>query len=52
MSANELEERLRLGQPAIVARIKDDRVLIDPRTLSEAEELLVIERLLAIAAEG
>ena len=52
MSANELEERLRLGQPAIVARIKDDRVLIDPRTLNEAEELLVIERLLAIAAEG
>ena len=52
MSANELEERLRLGEPAIVARIKDDRVLIDPRTLDEAEELSVIQRLLAIAAEG
>src|SRR5450759_1350153 len=52
MSANELEERLRLGQPTIVARIKDDRVLIDPRTLTETDEDLVIERLLAIAADG
>jgi L-seryl-tRNA(Ser) seleniumtransferase len=52
MSANELEERLRLGEPTIVARIKDDRVLIDPRTLTENDEILVIERLLAIAAEG
>lgn len=52
MSANALEERLRLGEPTIIARIKDDRVLIDPRTLNEAEELLVMQRLLAIAAEG
>jgi L-seryl-tRNA(Ser) seleniumtransferase len=27
--------RLRLGQPALVARVSDDRVLLDPRTLPE-----------------
>lgn len=50
MSANELETRLRLGTPTIVARIKEDRVVIDPRTLDEREEGLVVERLGRIAA--
>lgn len=45
MSANDLEERLRLGSPTIVARIKDDHVVLDPRTLTEAEEALVVDRL-------
>ena len=40
----ELEERLRTGaEPAIIARVKDDRLLIDPRTLlSDAEENAVV----------
>jgi L-seryl-tRNA(Ser) seleniumtransferase len=49
MSANELEERLRLGEPAIVARIKDGRVLVDPRTLTEGELSEVVEALRRIA---
>jgi L-seryl-tRNA(Ser) seleniumtransferase len=46
MSAGELETRLRCGaEPAIVARVKDGRVLLDPRTLSPAEEDVVVARL-------
>jgi L-seryl-tRNA(Ser) seleniumtransferase len=47
MGAGELEERLRTGaEPAIVARVKDGRLLIDPRTLlSSAEEDTVVGRL-------
>lgn len=37
-SATSLEERLRLGEPAVIARIKDDRLLLDPRTLREDED--------------
>jgi L-seryl-tRNA(Ser) seleniumtransferase len=33
--------RLRLGDPAVVARVADDRVLLDPRTLSEVTFPLV-----------
>jgi len=33
LSTAELEERLRLGQPPLVARLKGGRVLLDPRTL-------------------
>jgi L-seryl-tRNA(Ser) seleniumtransferase len=50
MSANALEERLRLGNPTIVARIRDGRVILDPRTLSSHEESLVVARLAEIAA--
>ena len=47
VSVAELEERLRTrGEPAIVARVKDGRLLIDPRTLlSPAEEDVVVARL-------
>ncbi len=50
MSANALEERLRLGNPTIVARIRDGRVILDPRTLSSLEESLVVARLAEISA--
>jgi L-seryl-tRNA(Ser) seleniumtransferase len=50
MGANGLESALRLGNPTIVARIRDDRVVLDPRTLSEGEEALVVSRLREIAA--
>ena len=47
MSAGELEALLRCGgEPAIVARVREDRVLIDPRTLLDAaEEDVVVARL-------
>lgn len=42
-SAAELERRLRLGaEPAIITRVNQDRVLIDPRTLVSAEEWDVV----------
>jgi L-seryl-tRNA(Ser) seleniumtransferase len=50
MSANRLEERLRLGCPTIVARIRDGRVLLDLRTLAPHEEALIVDRLAEIAA--
>jgi L-seryl-tRNA(Ser) seleniumtransferase len=41
VSVVELESRLRLGDPAVIARISEDRLLLDPRTLTDAEELEV-----------
>lgn len=37
LSANQLESRLRLGSPPIIARIKEGMVLFDPRTLNDDE---------------
>ncbi len=48
MNEVELEKRLRLGEPTIVARIKGGRLLFDMRTLQLAEESLVIGRIAAI----
>lgn len=47
MSAVALEERLRLGEPGVIARIKDGRVLLDPRTLRADEEPEVVSALVA-----
>ena len=49
LSATALEERLRLGEPAVIARIKDGRLLLDPRTLRADEEPEVVAALAAIA---
>ena len=38
MSADKLEENLRLSTPPIITRILEDKVLIDLRTVSESEE--------------
>ena len=38
-----LEEFLRLSRPSVIARIVDDKVLIDLRTVSEAEEIELLE---------
>ena len=43
LSAASLEERLRKNDPAVIARIKEDEVLLDPRTVSETEEGELIE---------
>ncbi|MEW6715031.1 MAG: L-seryl-tRNA(Sec) selenium transferase, partial [Nitrospirota bacterium] len=37
ISVNELEKRLRLGEPAVIARIKENALLIDARTVQERE---------------
>jgi len=51
VSLTELERRVRLSQPGIVARIAKERLLLDPRTIDEADFEYVAERLLA-ALEG
>jgi len=48
-SAAALEARLRAGDPAVVARIQDDRVVLDLRTVDEAEEETLAQRLRALA---
>ncbi len=50
MSVTELEARLRCASPPIVARIKDGRLLLDPRTLTAADEAEVVSALTALAA--
>jgi L-seryl-tRNA(Ser) seleniumtransferase len=43
MSANQIESRLRLGKPHIITRIKEGRVLFDPRTLNDEEIRNIVE---------
>lgn len=47
-SAHELAEKLRKGDPAIIVRIKDEKVLLDFRTITEQEEKNVIHAFLAL----
>jgi len=37
LSVNEFEERLRKGNPAIIARIKDDKLILDARTIMKKD---------------
>jgi L-seryl-tRNA(Ser) seleniumtransferase len=41
-------EALRTGNPPIIPRIEDGRVLLDPRTMEEEEAALVRQRLLEL----
>lgn len=41
-SPDALARHLREGEPAVVGRIEDDRFLLDPRTVSEEEEEMLI----------
>ncbi|MFC1652260.1 L-seryl-tRNA(Sec) selenium transferase [Planctomycetota bacterium] len=45
ISAVSLAKQLRLGTPAIFARIKEDRVLIDPRTLRDGDDVHIMNGL-------
>ena len=38
LSANQIEERLRQSDPRVIARIEDDRVLLDLRTVAPEDE--------------
>ena len=51
LSATVLEERLRLGDPHVIARLRDGRLLLDPRTLRADEEPEVVSALAAAAWE-
>jgi L-seryl-tRNA(Ser) seleniumtransferase len=41
----DLERRLRAGSPPVIARVEDDRLLIDLRTVFPEQELMLIEAL-------
>jgi L-seryl-tRNA(Ser) seleniumtransferase len=43
ISVSKLEEKLRGAKPPVITRILDDKVLIDLRTVSEAEEAELLE---------
>ncbi len=45
LTPNALEERLRTGAPPVIARIKEDALLLDARTISDDEVPVVAERL-------
>ena len=46
-SADRLAARLRAGDPAVVARVSDDRVLLDPRTVPPADDAALVAAILA-----
>lgn len=50
MSANRLEEMLRANEPPVIVRIKEDAVMLDPRTIQEGEEREILEALKRVEA--
>ena len=47
ISVNELEKRLRLGDPPVIARIKGDSLLIDARTVQDGEVKVLVSGIVA-----
>jgi L-seryl-tRNA(Ser) seleniumtransferase len=45
LTADTIERRLRCGDPPVIARIQDDRVVLDLRTVSPAEDGLIVRAL-------
>jgi L-seryl-tRNA(Ser) seleniumtransferase len=50
LSASVLDERLRRAEPPVIARILDDRVVLDLRTVAEREEAVLLEALASISS--
>jgi L-seryl-tRNA(Ser) seleniumtransferase len=44
LHSQQLVDLLRLGEPVIIARLKDDKVLIDFRTVTDEEVIMMIKR--------
>jgi L-seryl-tRNA(Ser) seleniumtransferase len=49
LSANELLDALRRNDPPIIARVEDDRVLLDPRTIDPANDAIIVSALVSVA---
>src|SRR6185437_12696753 len=49
-TANDIEERLRQSQPPVIARIEEDRVLLDLRTVAAADEPDLTSAVIGIAS--
>src|SRR6266849_5572383 len=52
LTSNQLKTALRRAAPPVIARIDEDRVLIDLRTVTEGEELELEQALLALASKA
>ncbi len=52
LSPDELARRLRLGEPPVFTRIKDDRVLFDLRTVASREIKEIVEALGSAVSTG
>ena len=50
VSASEFDTRLRRSNPAVVARIHDDRVVLDLRTVQDSEDANLVEALVRATA--
>jgi L-seryl-tRNA(Ser) seleniumtransferase len=48
LSANTLEQKLRLGEPHVIVRIENDTVIFDPRTIQDDEPELIRDSIAAI----
>ena len=51
VSASALDEKLRHTQPPVIARILDDRVVLDLRTVAETEEDELLDALASVCAQ-
>ena len=45
MSVNEFEERLRKGDPPVIARIKENALILDARTIREKDIAILVKRI-------
>lgn len=52
LPAGQMAQRLRAADPPVIARIEDDRLLLDPRTVQPEEEAILLERIVAAARPG
>jgi L-seryl-tRNA(Ser) seleniumtransferase len=52
VSDAELARRLRLGTPAVMARLRDGRLVLDVRTIFEPQETLVVEAMRKALSTG
>jgi L-seryl-tRNA(Ser) seleniumtransferase len=52
VSVNDLEERLRKGNPPIITRIKDDSLIIDARTVRDKDFEVLVKRIKSALSEG
>jgi L-seryl-tRNA(Ser) seleniumtransferase len=50
ISAETLAKRLRLHEPPVFARIQSDQVLLDPRTLRDGDDAIIVEAVAAAIA--
>jgi L-seryl-tRNA(Ser) seleniumtransferase len=48
LTADQIEQKLRLSSPPVIARIADDLVLLDLRTVSPSEEVELFDAVIAL----